>query len=435
MPTVDNHIATLLQEHDCVIIPDFGGLITQYTPVRIHPVRHSMAPPSKKIAFNEKLKLNDGRLVDFISIQEQLSQTDAATRVQAFVAAVNLALDRHQRYQLQDIGLFRKEPGQPIEFEYEAKINLLAESFGLPEVFSRPVLRARSLEEIRTVVHEKVAIPLQAELQGPKNTTWWQKTMRYAALVPIVLLSASAIYLASTLDHGLNMSNLNPVSLIIDSLPEKPWQEKAVSTQQAGEDVPQQVIISFDENQEAPVSSSSPAFATINREITDLEREQYYYTLVPQKTVPTAYLTDQFLSQEKTGTTVEEVKQSADNFNDGWDIPAEPVFEAATAKPVAEARPEKAILKTEKAVVTAETLTQKTGRFYIVAGGFTSEANATKLQKKLIADGLTSKIIAPGKESRLNRVTINEFETREEALSQLPELTPTYGKALWVLEY
>ncbi|MCC3160852.1 hypothetical protein LJ737_26680, partial [Hymenobacter sp. 15J16-1T3B] len=32
-----DHIQHLLRDHDCVIIPDFGGLIADYEPARLHP--------------------------------------------------------------------------------------------------------------------------------------------------------------------------------------------------------------------------------------------------------------------------------------------------------------------------------------------------------------------------------------------------------------
>ncbi|UOQ77221.1 hypothetical protein MUN84_00290 [Hymenobacter sp. 5516J-16] len=40
---LSDHIRTLLRDHDCVIIPDFGGLIADYAPAQIHPVRHTLA--------------------------------------------------------------------------------------------------------------------------------------------------------------------------------------------------------------------------------------------------------------------------------------------------------------------------------------------------------------------------------------------------------
>ncbi|RYZ26530.1 MAG: hypothetical protein EOP49_43335, partial [Sphingobacteriales bacterium] len=386
MPTVDNHIASLLQEHDCVIIPGFGGLITQYNPVRIHPVKSSMSPPSKKVAFNEKLQQNDGRLINQISVQEQLSETDAITRVQAFVTTVNLALNQHQKYLLQDIGLFRKDKEGAIEFDYEARINLLAESFGLPEVFSKPVVRTRSLSEIRTAVQEKVAIPLQAELEGQKNTSIWKKTLRYAALLPIMMLSASAIYLATTLDNGLTLSNLNPVSLIMNLKPEipnsvtdilKPATEKeSVLSAEPVATEAEQVSLIPEENA-SETETLQPEKITLTP-ITEEERGRLFSALMPAKTEPAAYLTDQFLSQEVSAPTAvaENSASQETGFTSDWDTPAEAISAPAEAEPIKETTVAKATKS--GSVHTAATgaadifVESKSGKFYIIVGGFAS---------------------------------------------------------------
>ena len=62
---IDNYICELLYDHDCVIIPGLGGFIANFEPARIIRKQHTIMPPSKKIAFNGKLKNNDGLLADF----------------------------------------------------------------------------------------------------------------------------------------------------------------------------------------------------------------------------------------------------------------------------------------------------------------------------------------------------------------------------------
>ena len=74
---LSDHIRTLLRDHDCVIIPDFGGLIAEYAPAHIHPVRHTLAPPAKHVAFNQSLTRNDGLLVDALSGALHVTPTPA----------------------------------------------------------------------------------------------------------------------------------------------------------------------------------------------------------------------------------------------------------------------------------------------------------------------------------------------------------------------
>ena len=59
MQKIDKHINELLYNHDCVIVPEFGGFVTNYASAKIHPVQHTFTPPSKNIVFNKNLKNND----------------------------------------------------------------------------------------------------------------------------------------------------------------------------------------------------------------------------------------------------------------------------------------------------------------------------------------------------------------------------------------
>ena len=56
-------IGELLFEKKVVVVPGFGGFTSDYKAANIDFVQSSVAPPSKRIQFNDNLKLNDGVLV------------------------------------------------------------------------------------------------------------------------------------------------------------------------------------------------------------------------------------------------------------------------------------------------------------------------------------------------------------------------------------
>ncbi|WP_082017060.1 SPOR domain-containing protein [Hymenobacter sp. DG25B] len=136
---LSDHIRALLREHDCVIIPDFGGLISDYSPAHIHPVRHTLAPPDKRVAFNQALTRNDGLLVDALSNALRISSAQARQMVRDAVARLQSELAENHRTELPGIGIFRYAAGRGLDFEYTGTQNLLSASFGLPELLSRPV--------------------------------------------------------------------------------------------------------------------------------------------------------------------------------------------------------------------------------------------------------------------------------------------------------
>ena len=62
MNELARHIASLLLENDCVIIPDFGGFITHYIPAQQVNEESIFLPPTRVIGFNPQLRINDGLL-------------------------------------------------------------------------------------------------------------------------------------------------------------------------------------------------------------------------------------------------------------------------------------------------------------------------------------------------------------------------------------
>jgi len=136
---LDKYLKALLFEHDCVVIPGFGGFVTHYVSAEINPVTNKFVPPNKKVAFNEQLRLSDGLLVSYIARVENISVDKALTAVRSFVEAILEGLKANNQYVLKDIGKFIYNPDRKLEFEPENKVNYAEGSFGLTEFFFKPL--------------------------------------------------------------------------------------------------------------------------------------------------------------------------------------------------------------------------------------------------------------------------------------------------------
>ncbi|MBK9417352.1 MAG: hypothetical protein IPN62_08680 [Flavobacteriales bacterium] len=47
---IERDLAELLHDHDCVIVPQWGGFLTHYRPARLDGARHLIHPPAKGLA-------------------------------------------------------------------------------------------------------------------------------------------------------------------------------------------------------------------------------------------------------------------------------------------------------------------------------------------------------------------------------------------------
>ncbi|HOM90619.1 MAG TPA: SPOR domain-containing protein, partial [Bacteroidia bacterium] len=102
---IGNYIFELLHQHDCVIVPQFGGFVARYKNATIHPVQHLFSPPSKIVAFNSDLTTNDGLLANYISQKLLLSYSDSCKLINDFVTLCKAQLEANQRIQIEKIGV------------------------------------------------------------------------------------------------------------------------------------------------------------------------------------------------------------------------------------------------------------------------------------------------------------------------------------------
>ena len=159
---ITNYLKELLNDKECVIIPEFGAFISKRHSATIDYANHRFLPPYKEIVFNNKLTNNDEILVDFISKKENISKEDSLTKIQNFVNQTAAILDVNNEYVLEGLGKMRKF-GNDYVFEISHSENLLGDSFGLTEFNYQPVFRTETYQ----IIKEKIVVE-----QKEKNTDY-----------------------------------------------------------------------------------------------------------------------------------------------------------------------------------------------------------------------------------------------------------------------
>ena len=175
-----NIVYQLVQENDCVIIPGFGGFVTNCFSAEIDFSRQEFCPPSRKVAFNENLSLSDGLLVNYVSQTEKLSWQDADEAVRAFAAELNQKLSENQTVAFEGLGDFSRKTGNLVFSPCAA--NLLDDAFGLP-TFNFPMLHSSSkLSVEKTVI--KVADDNRGNHKRGKIIAW---SLSSAAVIGVLI--------------------------------------------------------------------------------------------------------------------------------------------------------------------------------------------------------------------------------------------------------
>ena len=180
-PALDQHIAELLALYDCVIVPDFGGFVTNPTSAKHDSDQRQFSPPSKAISFNRNLTQNDGLLADHVARQHGWEYATALHEVREWVLAHKAMLKEGRRVELSRIGILYEDAERNVQFIADERYNHLAESFGLGSVHvpalkkaEKPVLKVAPATEAAPVVPVKPTvkeepIPVPAVAKTPEK--------------------------------------------------------------------------------------------------------------------------------------------------------------------------------------------------------------------------------------------------------------------------
>ena len=389
---ITNYLKELLNDNECVIIPEFGAFISKRHSATIDYASHRFLPPYKEIVFNNKLTNNDEILVDFISKKENISQEDSLNKIKNFVNQAAAILDVNKEYVLEGLGKIRKF-GNDFVFELSHSENLLGDSFGLTEFNYQPVFRTETYQIIKEkiVVEQKekntdytIAIESVEETpNAPRRKPTFFRTLAYTTL---------AFFLLFVLNWTTDKSDSNLAS----------WNPFLYSS-------PNEFLIEIQnlrnlnsETQNLRISESQ------NLSVLEIEEEVC-------------------VEETETVETIEEIAV------------AEEVVEISSEEVVAEVTPE--ILETSD----PETLNssdpqilnssdpQILNSYYIVGGSFQTEASAEKCLNGIKKQGFENASTLDKNDKGYIRVYYESFADKAEAVVRLNEIKSQCNESAWLL--
>ena len=215
MIKVSKYIYDLLYEHDCVIIPGFGGFVANYIPARLDESNNRIYPPAKHLLFNKNLINNDGLLAHRVSAEEGVSYEEALEMLDNYAVQIKRAISKDNRVEFPEIGLLYFQ--ENVYRFKSAGNNFLIRSFGLPVLDAVPF--AGSLQTNEQEDKETPAINLndhKQEKSKRKFKYWWVA----AILIPFVFYSVWIPMKTELFKEGgdFNYSDLNPFSFRKDRI-------------------------------------------------------------------------------------------------------------------------------------------------------------------------------------------------------------------------
>lgn len=176
------HINYLIQKHDCVIIPEFGGFVLHRNSAKIN-ADGSIHAPSVSVGFNPDLKSNDGLLAESYMNAYSISYDIACKRLGDVVQRINTVLSLRQSLQIGTLGKLYLDDSGLLSFEPNTEFSKsYSETFGLEN------LGMKRLSDLRNVIEENNLRKRKAIFQKIYLTTG-----AVAAAIAVFFISSTPI--------------------------------------------------------------------------------------------------------------------------------------------------------------------------------------------------------------------------------------------------
>ena len=138
---ISYHIFNLLQEHDCVIVPNFGAFVARNISAKISRDGSRIYPPNKEITFNKSLIKSDGLLINKISSDENISYEMANDKLSNWVIKSHKKISKQGYIEIKNIGSISLENEKYI-FNPSQNSIFLKSSYGLNSIDSNEIKRS-----------------------------------------------------------------------------------------------------------------------------------------------------------------------------------------------------------------------------------------------------------------------------------------------------
>ncbi|MFN5705676.1 MAG: hypothetical protein ACK45U_07470 [bacterium] len=212
-----DYLPDLITHFECVIIPEFGGFISEKTGASINSIGNLQAP-KKNILFNQLLNHNDGLLANYIAQKENISYNEALDLIKSEVEEMLDQLEKNQVLKINKIGEFRLL-NEHIIFKADDDENYLIDSFGLSSLGKEKKEEKSEIENTKNVEAEVVEKKIEntkdveEKIVETKSADSNQKNIQFLIIAVVLLLSGLAFYTMKD-----NIFKLNEKSSTVDTL-------------------------------------------------------------------------------------------------------------------------------------------------------------------------------------------------------------------------
>ena len=198
----------LLYDHECVIIPQFGGFVVNAQDFQFNAKEGKIYPKRKCVAFNEKLKTDDRFLTTEWAKKKSISQKEASIEITAISKELKSQISTQGYLTIGELGAFTLNSENRLSFSPNPDFNADLSVFGL-----FPVGLGHAIPKEKKTVLEVVPVAEDLPSYTPEPSPIKVSRSAYVyALMAFIIGGLGAFFLTEPASNQ-SQSSLNPIKI------------------------------------------------------------------------------------------------------------------------------------------------------------------------------------------------------------------------------
>lgn len=198
----------LLYEHECVIIPQFGGFVVNAQDFQFNAKEGKIYPKRKCVAFNEKLKTDDRFLTTEWAKKQSISQKEASVEIATISKELKFQISTQGYLTVGKLGAFTLNSENRLSFSPNPDFNADLSVFGL-----FPVGLGHAISKEKKTVLEEAPVAEDLPTYTPEPSPIKVSRSAYVyALIAFIIGGLGAFFLTEPSSHQ-SQSSLNPIKI------------------------------------------------------------------------------------------------------------------------------------------------------------------------------------------------------------------------------
>lgn len=185
MISLIEHIEYLIRHHNCVVIPQWGALIAQYSPSQLQASK--IIKPKRKVAFNASIDHNDGLLANSLVRRHGISYDEALKLIADSVSFYKRQLQNGNEVAFGRIGYFTLNNNGSTEFTPFHQSNSNDEYFGLRSFAFKPLVSDSDVSSTGVSAAAGTGEKHPQVVPSPSRNRFAYRALQVAASIAIIL--------------------------------------------------------------------------------------------------------------------------------------------------------------------------------------------------------------------------------------------------------